>query len=113
MRQPTLKRSSELFIQIGSQSRLGRALAGIMGMLMVGLALFFFFTLFFVFVAVVLAALAVALVRLIWSLWHARIHKSNDFIEGEYYVEEKETITEQSMSEEALNQHQAKNRGSP
>ncbi len=112
MRQPTLKRSGEVFIRIGSQSRLGRALAGIMGMLMVGLALFFFFTLFLVFVAVVLAALAVALVRLIWSLRHIKTRKSDDFIDGEYYVEEQETITEQSMSKEALNQHQVKNRGS-
>jgi membrane protein implicated in regulation of membrane protease activity len=108
-----LKRSSELFIQIGPQSRLGRTLAGIMGMLMVGLALFFFFTLFLVFVAVVLAALAVALVRLIWSLWHTRTHKSDALIDGEYYVAGKEAVTEQSMSEEAPNQHQVKNRGSP
>jgi predicted lipid-binding transport protein (Tim44 family) len=113
MRQPTLKRSGEVFIQIGSQSRLGRALAGIMGIVVIGLVLFFFFTLFLVFVAVVLAALAVALVRLIWGLRHIKTRKSDDFIEGEYYAAEKETIIEQSMSEEALNQHQVKNRGSP
>ncbi len=79
---------------------------------MLGLVLLFFFMLFLVFVAIVLAALAVALVRLIWSLRHTRTQKSNDFIEGEYYIEEKETITERSMNEEALNQNQVKNRGS-
>ena len=113
MRQLTLKRSSEVFIQIGPQSRLGRALAGIMGILVLGLVLVFLFTLFLVSVAIVLAALAIALLQLIWSLWHARTRKSDDLIDGEYYVAEKETIAEQSKSEEALNQHQVKNRSSP
>jgi membrane protein implicated in regulation of membrane protease activity len=99
MKQPTLNRSGEFVIQVVPQSWLGRGLAAITGILLVVLALFFFFALFLVFGAVVLAALSVVLIRLIWGTWHTRARMSDEIIDGEYSVENRENVTKQPRSE--------------
>ncbi len=95
MKQPTLKRSNEVVIQVVPQSRLGRAFAAITGILLLALWLFFF-TLFLVTGAVVLAAV---IARVIWVTRHTKAHASNEIIEAEYSVENKESKTKQSRTD--------------
>ncbi len=107
MKQPTLKRSNEVVIQIVPQSRLSRAFAAIAGLLLLALGLFFF-TLF---LAIGVVVLAVVIARVMWVTRHTKTYASNEIIEAEYSVEKKERDnTEQSRTEMALSDHQARNK---